>query len=131
MLFRKRTIINFTKQKTMKKYFFASVFALGMVTAVSAQTEDKEPALSEETQVEAVVNKDMAAVQEYKEIKATDLPQPVKDAVAKTFEDATITQAYKNEKGEYKLVIATASNGMKKASQTVYLNSKGEWIKKQ
>jgi len=117
----------------MKKLIFASVFALGMVTAVTAQTEDKEPTAMNETTVEAVAvaNDAIVAVQDFQEIKATDVPQPVKDAVAKTFEDATITQAYKNEKGEFKLVLATANDDLNETSQTVYLNSKGAWIKKQ
>ena len=67
------------------------------------------------------------ALQKYEEVKVSELPQPVKDAVAKNFEGATITKAYKSEKGEFKLVISTADG----ESQTLHANSKGEWIEKQ
>ncbi len=116
----------------MKKLFFASVFALGTLTAVNAQTEEKQPTAMNETSVETVAAKRDASLtaQDYKELKASELPKSVKDAVAKAYQDATISKAYKNGKGEFKLVITTlAADGVKKASKTVYLDSNGKWIK--
>lgn len=107
----------------MKKLFFATVIALGTLTSVNAQ--DKEPLAMNKAKVEAAV------VQDYKELKAADLPQVVKNAVAKTYEGAVIAKAFGNEKGEYKLVLTSAEAASKgKAGETVYVNSKGEFIKK-
>ncbi|OAD90708.1 hypothetical protein A7A78_05135 [Aequorivita soesokkakensis] len=66
-----------------------------------------------------------APVQDFKEVKASEVPQTVKDAVAKDFSGATISKAYVNANGEYKLDLATAD----KKAATVYANAKGEWIK--
>tara|TARA_R100000306_G_scaffold14034_1_gene16737 strand:- start:18037 stop:18366 length:330 start_codon:yes stop_codon:yes gene_type:complete len=109
----------------MKKLIFTAVLALGSLTAINAQ----DKAIAQVSTDEATVSAEAptVAVQDYKEIKATELPKPVLEAVAKEFEGATVSKAYKNEKGEYKIVLATAD----KAEQTVYANSKGEWIKKQ
>ncbi|WP_147437218.1 hypothetical protein [Ulvibacter antarcticus] len=119
----------------MKKLFFASVFALGMVTAVNAQTDEKQPTAMNETPVKAmeVSNVNVAALQDYKEIKATDLPQEVKDAVATSYDDATIANAYTNEKGLFKLVLSGTedADSLDDTTQTVYLNQNGEFIEKQ
>ena len=127
----------------MKKLILSAAIVLGGLTAVTAQTEKETTAKNEQKQtaVEAQVESRMdaaqdaeadvatpvvaAPVQDYKEVKASEVPQTVKDAVAKDFSGATVSKAYVNAKGEYKLDLATAD---KKAS-TVYANKKGEWIK--
>lgn len=107
----------------MKKLFFATAIALGTLTSVQAQ--DKEPMAMNQDQVETAV------AQDYEELKAADLPQVVKDAVAKTYEGAVIAKAYANEKGEYKLILTSAEAASQgKAGKTVYVNSKGEFMKK-
>lgn len=108
----------------MKKLIFATALAIGSLTAVQAQ----DAAIAQVSTDEATVAVQAEAVaQDFKEIKPSELPKPVLEAVAKEFEGATVSKAYKNEKGEFKLVLATAE----KANTTVYANSKGEWIKKQ
>ena len=109
----------------MKKLIFTAALAIGSLTAINAQDKAIAQVSSDEAAISAEAPE--AVVQDYKEIKVTELPKPVLEAVAKEFEGATVSKAYKNEKGEYKLVLATAD----KAKQTVYANSKGEWIKKQ
>ena len=80
---------------------------------------------ADKAKVEAVV------AQDYEELKAADLPQVVKDAVAKTYEGTVIAKAFGNEKGEYKLVLTSAEAASKgKAGKTVYVNGKGEFIEK-
>ncbi len=130
----------------MKKLILSTAIVLGGLTAATAQ--DKEPtAMNEQKQtaVEAQVESRIEAaqdaetadvidaetaviaapVQDFKEVKASEVPQTVKDAVAKDFSGATISKAYVNANGEYKLDLATAD----KKAATVYANAKGEWIK--
>lgn len=123
----------------MKKLILSTAIVLGGLTAATAQTEKEPTAMNEQKQtaVEAQVESRIEAaqdaetaevavpVQDYKEVKASEVPQTVKDAVAKDFSGATISKAYVNANGEYKIELATAD--AKKA--TVYANAKGEWIK--
>ena len=134
----------------MKKLILSTAIVLGGLTAATAQTDKEQTALNEqkqtavEAQVESrldaaqdadatvateAVDADIVAttapVQDYKEVKASEVPQTVQDAVAKDFNGATISKAYVNAKGEYKLDLATAD----KKAATVYADAKGEWIK--
>ena len=108
----------------MKKLIFATALAIGSLTAVHAQNTAIAQASTDEATITAQAE---AVAQDFKEIKPSELPRTVLEAVAKEFEGATVSKAYKNAKGEYKLVLATAE----KANKTVYANSEGEWIKKQ
>src|SRR5690606_21038498 len=130
----------------MKQLIFSTAIVLGGLTAATVQ--DKEPtAMNEqkqtavaaqvESRIEAAQDAETAdevdaetaliaaPVQDFKEVKASEVPQTVKDAVAKDFSGATISKAYVNANGEYKLDLATAD----KKAATVYANAKGEWIK--
>ena len=132
----------------MKKLILSTAIVLGGLTAATAQ--DKEPtAMNEqkqtaveaqvESRIEAAQDADAAVAtdvaeaeiaatdvaQDYKEVKASEVPKTVQDAVAKDFSGATISKAYVNAQGDYKIELATAD--AKKA--TVYANAKGEWIK--
>jgi|SRR5690606_7439387 len=126
----------------MKKLILSTAIVLGGLTAATAQTEKEPTAMNAqkqtavETQVEtridaaqdaetAVVATDATPVQDYKEVKSSEVPQSVQDAVAKDFSGATISKAYVNANGEYKIQLATADA----KSATVYANAKGEWIK--
>lgn len=62
---------------------------------------------------------------EFKEIKAEEVPDAVKTALKTAYPDATIAKAYVSEKKEYKLDITV---GDQKA--TVYADAAGNWIKK-
>ena len=106
----------------MKKYIFASTILLGTLTVTNAQSS------ATAVQKDASTTTLPTAVQDdFKEVKVSELPQAITDAVSKDFKDATVTQAYKNAKGEYKIVVSTADG----AKRTLLANSKGEWIKKQ
>ena len=129
----------------MKKLILSTAIVLGGLTAATAQ--DKEPtAMNEqkqtaveaqvESRIEAAQDADAAVAtdvaeaeiaatdvaQDYKEVKASEVPKTVQDAVAKDFSGATISKAYVNAQGDYKIELATAD--AKKA--TVYANAKGE-----
>ncbi|MCZ4317567.1 hypothetical protein O4H26_01050 [Aequorivita viscosa] len=123
----------------MKKLILSTAILLGGLTAATAQT-DKEPtamAAQKQSAVEVQVENRLDAAQDaetatvavvpqdYKEVNASEVPQTVKAAVAKDFSDATISKAYVNAKGDYKIELTTADA----KSATVYANAKGEWIK--
>lgn len=142
-------ILTSKKTKTMKKIILSTAIVLGGLTAVTAQNDKEATAMTEQPQtaVEAQVENRLDAaqdvktiavekkaateaaatdaVQEYKEVKPSELPQAVKDAAAADFDGATISKAYVNAQGDYKIELATAD--AKQA--TVYANAKGEWIK--
>ena len=102
----------------MKKLMIAAAIILVTLTSINAQSSVQD------TPSKAQV---ASSQDDYKEVKVSELPQAVKDAIAKDLEGATVSKAYANEKGEFKLVVTTAD----KLSKTLYANSKGEWIKKQ
>ncbi len=68
---------------------------------------------------------EIVAQKEFKEIKAEELPQAVKDALAKDFQTATLNKAYVNDKQEYKLELTLDG-----AASTVYADKEGNWIEK-
>ncbi|MBB6681705.1 hypothetical protein H4O20_09645 [Aequorivita sp. 609] len=120
----------------MKRLILSTAIVLGGLTAVTAQSDKEVTAMNEQksaalTQVEEKVEaaQDLKlsanAVQDFKEVKASELPEAVQNAVANDFDGATISKAYVNAKGDYKIELTTAD--AKKA--TVYANAKGEWIK--
>jgi|SRR5690606_30503212 len=122
----------------MKKLILSAVILLGGLTAATAQIEKETTAMNDQKQsaVEAKVENRLdavqdtetivaAPVQDYKEVKASEVPQTIKDAVAKDFSGATISKASVNASGEYKIQLTTADS----KSATVYANAKGEWIK--
>jgi hypothetical protein len=117
----------------MKKLFFASLFLFGIFTTVQAQSDEKQPTAMNQTTAEKLPmpHTDAIVSQDYQELSIADLPQLIKQAVAKAYEESTITQAYKNQKGEFKLILSSDSDSesLDEASQTVYVNSKGEFIK--
>jgi|TARA_R110002020_G_scaffold103640_2_gene242755 CRP-like cAMP-binding protein len=100
----------------MRKIILVLIFSIGMISTYAVPTINAEANFTSQQEL-----------QKYAEVKVSELPQHVKDAVAKDFEGATINKAYKSEKGEFKLVISTADG----ESQTLHANSKGEWIEKQ
>lgn len=123
----------------MKKLILSTAILLGGLTAATAQTEKQPTAKNEvkQTAVEAQVESRLDAAQDaetavvatpaqdYKEVKAADVPAAVQEALKADFKGATISKAYVNANGEYKLDLATAD----KKAATVYANAKGEWIK--
>ena len=106
----------------MKKLFFATAIAIGSLTAVNAQST--AIAQADNAEVKQSVEAKQAPVQDFTEIKASELPKAIVASLDKDFKGATVAKAYKNAKNQYKLVISTA-DGQKK---TVYANSEGQWL---
>ncbi|MEM7185458.1 MAG: hypothetical protein AAF466_02270 [Bacteroidota bacterium] len=102
----------------MRKLMIAIAIAFGTLTVTNAQSSSLETP----TKVRKASMQD-----DYKEVKVSELPQAVKDAVAKDLEGAVVSKAYTNAKGEFKLVVTTSDA----KSKTLFANSQGEWIKEQ
>jgi|SRR5690554_266233 len=123
----------------MKRLILSTAIVLGGLVAVTAQTDKETTAMNEPTTVEAQVENRLIAakdadastlaeaVQDYREVSLSEVPQTVKDAVAKSYNGATISKAYVNAQGEYKLKLTTADS-----KQTVVMVDKnGEISKKE
>jgi len=102
----------------MKTLIIAVAIAFGTLTVTNAQSSS----LENPTKAQNASMQD-----DYKEVQVSELPQAVKDAIAKDLEGAVVSKAYANGKGEFKLVVTTADD----VGKTMYVNSKGEWIKEQ
>ena len=103
----------------MKKVLVAVALVLGLGSSVAfAQEVSNTPA----------VETDTSSQDEYTKIEVKDLPEAVTQAITKSYEDATIKEAYVAEKETgkvYKVIITT-----KDAQEvTVLLNEKGEEVK--
>ncbi len=60
---------------------------------------------------------------DYTEIHTDKLSEIIKAAVEKEYPGATISEAYTDKAGNYKLVLA-----MDNGTKTAYTNSRGEWF---
>lgn len=100
----------------MKKIVLAAAIVLGGFTTFATSAFAMN-------HTDAIV---ITAQEEYKEIKAEELPQAVRDALARDFETATLDKAYVNAKQEYKLDIIVDG-----AASTLYADKDGNWIEKE
>lgn len=99
----------------MKKVILTAALILGGLTtfATSAITFN---------QTDKVV---MTTQEEFKEVKAEELPQAVKDAFAKDFKAATLKKASVNAEQLYKLEIIVDGK-----EYAIHADKDGNWIKK-
>ncbi|SDX22524.1 hypothetical protein [Aequorivita viscosa] len=117
----------------MKKLLLSTAIVLGGLTVanaqatevVSAKNKTVQASVETESSKRLIAAQSATAVQNYKEVMVSELPQSVKNTVAKNFNGATISKAYVNAQGDYKIHLAT--NDAKTA--TVYVNANGEMIK--
>lgn len=98
----------------MKKVILTAVLAFATVTTFA--TTESNPT----TTCTVVLQ------EEFKELAVEELPSPVQEAVKKDFKDAKIEKAYVNESKEFKLELIVSG-----ASQTVYADANGNWLKKE
>lgn len=120
----------------MKKMILSAGIILGGLTAMNAQTDKETTAMNvqDKTAVEAQIESNLdaeavqenavEAVQDYKEVKSSEVPQNIKEVVAKSQKGATISKAYVNAQGEYKLQLATADG----KNVTVLTDANGELV---
>ena len=98
----------------MKNLFLSAAILLGSLTSFASISE-----------VPNTIVKTISIQDEYTEIKLEELPAPINEALKKSFPDAVLSKAYKNDKSEYKLDVTV---GEKVGS--LYANADGTWIKK-
>lgn len=105
-----------TTQKTivMKNVFLTTAFVLASFSTFATTNNNTNE----------IVNT-VAIDKEYKEISVDQVPQAVKDAVAKDYAGATIAKAYVNTSKEYKLELTAGGE-----SKTVFADATGNWISK-
>lgn len=97
----------------MKKLIFATVLALGSLTAVSAATATLHDGIM-----------DVVMEQDFKEINVSDLPAAVTEALERDYAGATIDKAYVNDAGQYKLEVSLEDG----TTGTLYADAEGNWI---
>lgn len=102
----------------MKKLILSVAIVLGSFTAFATMTPVLNTGSAENTEKNSYI-------QDFREIRAEELPEAVKSALKTSYPDATLDKAYVNSNNEYKLDITV---GDQKA--TVYADANGNWIKK-
>lgn len=101
----------------MKKYALLVLLALG--TALNANTTIRSD----------IGKMNMAAhlsTDEYVKIKSSELTPPVVEEILKQYPTSKLGAAYKNGKGDFKLVMVLKSG----TRRTVYIDQYGNWITK-
>jgi hypothetical protein len=98
----------------MKKLILSAALILGGLTAQAATTTETE-----------VITQLVVTQDGFTEVALDAVPAAVKSTVEKSFPGTKLEKAYKNDKNEYKLEIAT---GDKK--YTVFTDASGNIIKK-
>jgi len=121
---------------------FAAVLSLGTMTAFAQEenaTEESatdatemadesadeatqaadETARSAEESIEAVAGQD-----DFSEVPAEELPEPVTDAVSKNYPSASIDKAYLNRSNQYKLEVSLEDG----TDGTLYADESDNWI---
>ena len=98
----------------MKNLFLSAAIVLGGLTSFASTSPITN------TIVEAVSFQD-----DYTEVKLTEVPAAVTDALKKAYPDAVLNKAYKNSASQYKLEVTV---GDKVGS--LYANADGTWVKK-
>jgi|SRR5690606_28038393 len=99
----------------MKKLILASAFVLGGLSTFVTPT----------VLAQSTVEKEIIIEDNFKEIKTSELPAAVSDALKNDFPTATLNKAYVNDKQEYKLKITVEGT-----ESVVYADKDGNWIKK-
>jgi hypothetical protein len=100
----------------MKNYAILVLFALGMIFNVTAMT------VSNTVETEVIMN----SVDEYVKIKSNQLTPPVIEEILKQYPTSKLGAAYKNDKGNFKLIMVLKSG----TRRTVYIDQHGNWINK-
>lgn len=98
----------------MKNLFLSAAIVLGSLTSFASTTP-----------ITNTIVKSISIQDEFTEIKATELPSTIVEALKKAHPDAVIVKAYKNEKTEYKLDITEGEKAM-----SLFANADGTWVQK-
>jgi hypothetical protein len=100
----------------MKNYALLVFLTFGIMFNATAKTS------SDIVKTEVVIN----TVDEYVKIKSSELTPPVIEEILKQYPTSKLGGAFKNDKGEFKLIMVLKSGTRK----TVYIDQYGNWINK-
>ncbi|WP_074406911.1 hypothetical protein [Aquimarina megaterium] len=101
----------------MKKISIIAAICVVLFSFETVSAQEVEEALPI-TKTEASTNQ-----QDYKQVKIDKLSEIIKAAVEKDFPEASISEAYTDKIGNYKLILAIGND-----TKTVYTNARGEWF---
>ena len=99
----------------MKNYALLVFLTLGITLNSTAMT------CSNFIEKEIAINTD-----EYVKIKSSELTPPVIEEILKQYPTSKLGGAYKNDRGEFKLIMVLKSG----TRRTVYIDQYGNWINK-
>ncbi|MBQ4913078.1 hypothetical protein J8L85_01425 [Maribacter sp. MMG018] len=97
----------------MKKYLIFAVITLGVV--IGAEAMDRSQIDTEEMVI---------VTDEFKRISSSELTPPVVEELLKQYPTSKLGAAYKNSKGEFKLIMVLKSG----SRRIVYIDSYGNWL---
>ncbi|WP_339836470.1 hypothetical protein [uncultured Maribacter sp.] len=100
----------------MKNYVILVLLAVGMIFNATAMS------VSNTAETEIVMN----SVDEYIKIKSNQLTPPVIEEILKQYPTSKLGAAYKNDNGDFKLVMVLKSG----TRRTVYIDQHGNWMNK-
>ncbi len=100
----------------MKKYLVLGLMAMGTLISVSANETERN--LSSENIT--------ALIEEFKKVTAKELTPKVVEQLLKEYPTSKLGGAYKNNKGEFKLIMVLKSG----TRRTVYIDQYGNWLNK-
>lgn len=72
------------------------------------------------------IDTEVPIVDQYVKIKSSELTPPVIEEILKQYPTSKLGAAYKNEKGDFKLIMVLQSG----TRRTVYIDQYGNWMKK-
>lgn len=99
----------------MKKYALLVFMTLGITLNSTAMTGSN------------FIEKEVAIItDEYVKIKSSELTPPVIEEILKQYPTSKLGGAYKNDRGEFKLIMVLKSG----TRRTVYIDQYGNWINK-
>ncbi|WP_438425976.1 hypothetical protein [Aquimarina macrocephali] len=101
----------------MKKISIIAAICVVLFSFQTVSAQEVEEALPI-TKTEASTNQE-----DYKQVKIDKLSEIIKAAVEKDFPEASISEAYTDKIGNYKLILTIGND-----TKTVYTNARGEWF---
>ncbi len=100
----------------MKKYVVIALLAIGMMLNL-------EVIIASNGKVDYMINK---VSEEYEKIPSSELTPAVVEELLKQYPTSKLGAAYRNSKGEFKLIMVLKSG----TRRTVYIDSYGNWLDK-
>lgn len=100
----------------MKKHTILAFVVMGMILNASAMKATN--AIEDNTLV--------SVTDEYEKISSSELTPPVVEELLKEYPTSKLGAAYRNSKGEFKLIMVLKSG----TRRTVYIDAHGNWLNK-